>query len=214
MSDESLMKSLTDAEAIITNSHIVYTSGRHGSDYFNKDALYVNPKLMNALTYRMAKPFQGKSIDVVAGPTIGGVILSQWVAWHLSPRTKSFTAAVFAEEEVADNEKIRIFKRGYDAYIPNKNVLIVEDVLNTGGSIKKVVEAVTALGGNIVGATVICNRGGVTAQEIGVERLFELVSVSMESWPEESCPLCEKNIPIETSVGKGAAFLTRKGITN
>ncbi|MEI6499047.1 MAG: phosphoribosyltransferase family protein [bacterium] len=105
-----------------------------------------------------------------------------------------------------------VFKRGYgDLVAGGKKVLVVEDVLTTGSSVKKVVEAVRAIGGEVVGVAALCNRGAVTAKDIGdVPELFSLMNISMESWDASECPLCAAGVPINTTVGKGQAFLDRQ----
>jgi orotate phosphoribosyltransferase len=207
MNETEILKILSEVSALIKDSHIVYTSGRHGSAYVNKDALYPHTDQTSKLCKEMAERFADSNIDVVAGPTVGGVILSQWVAHFLSELSGRNVRAVFAEE---DENKNRFFKRGYDKLIPKKNVLVVEDIVTTGGSVKKVVDAVKKLGGNIVGCTLLCNRGGISKEDLGVPRLEALVNINLESWKENECPLCEKNIPINTGVGKGREYLAQK----
>lgn len=200
MNDSQILDIMKKVGAIIKDSHIVYTSGRHGSAYVNKDAVYPYTNEISKLCKEMAFHFKDKNIEVVAGPTIGGVILSQWVAYHLSVMTGNQVLAVFAEE---DEHKQRFFKRGYDKIIPDKNVLIVEDIITTGGSVKKVVAAINNLKGKIVGCSAICNRGGIKASDLDLPVLDSLINLILESWEENSCPLCAKNIPINTNVGKG-----------
>ena len=116
---------------------------------------------------------------------------------------------VYAEK--SENGDAFVIKRGYDKLIAGKNVLVVEDVLTTGGSAKKVVEATRAIGGNVVGLGVLCNRGGITLQDApDVPKLNALVNVKLDAWDETSCPLCEQNVPINVDVGKGREFLARK----
>jgi orotate phosphoribosyltransferase len=87
----------------------------------------------------------------------------------------------------------------------------VEDVLTTGGSARRVVEATRAIGGKVVGLGVLCNRGGVTPQDVAnVPELFALVNVKMNAWDEAECPLCAQGVPINTDVGKGREYLARK----
>jgi orotate phosphoribosyltransferase len=210
--DPDVMKVLRDAGAIITDSHIVYTSGRHGNAYVNKDALYVHPVSTALLCKKMAAPYEAEKVDVVAGPTVGGVILSQWVAYYLNQsRSSGETLSIYAEEEIKGEEKNRIFKRGYDKQIPGKNVLVVEDVVTTGGSARKVIEAIRALGGNVIGLSVLCNRGGIKAADVGGVPIQALTNVTLDSYEASDCPLCQKNVPINTSVGKGKEFLTKQG---
>lgn len=208
MNENEMLKMFEGVSAIIKGSHIVYASGRHGSAYVNKDAVYPHTEVISKLCEEMARRFKDKNIEIVAGPTVGGVILSQWVAHHLSKMTGKNIPAVFAEE---DENKNRFFKRGYDKFIPNKNILIVEDILTTGGSVKKVVDAVRALKGNIIGCAALCNRGAVTKDDLGgIPVLDALVNITLDSWEESECPLCQKNVPINTSVGKGRDYLAKK----
>lgn len=209
--DPEIEKLFSDTQAIITNTHVVYTSGRHGSSYVNKDAVYVHTEAISKLCLHMANQYMADEIEIVAGPTIGGVVLSQWVAGHLnSRRAAGETLALFAEEEDGPDGKVRVFKRGYDRLIGGKSVVVVEDVLTTGGSARKVIEAVRALGGQVLGLSVLCNRGAVTAEQVGGVPIHALTSVSMDSYAEEECPLCKRGVPVNTQIGKGKAFLDRK----
>lgn len=211
MNNASIMKIFHDAGAIITDSHLVYTSGRHGKAYVNKDALYLHPQSTAALCKEMAAQYDANSIDVVVGPTIGGVILSQWVAYHLNTmRSEGEVLSVYAEEIVEDGEKKRIFKRGYDLTLPNKNILVVEDILTTGGSARKVIEAIRSSGGKVIGLSVLCNRGGITEADMSGVPIHSLASVTLDSWDESECPLCEQNIPVNVSIGKGRDFLEKR----
>lgn len=211
MIEEVILRELAAVNAIVTNTHVVYTSGRHGSAYVNKDAIYLHPRVISALCYTMGKMYDTPDrIDTVAGPTIGGVILSQWMASHLTHRRmKGETVAVFAEEDGDGDQKRRVFKRGYDHYVTDRNVVVVEDILTTGGSARKVIEAVRELGGRVIGLSVLCNRGGITAKDVGDVPVYALTSIPLESWAEDECPLCQAHIPINTTVGKGTAFLAR-----
>ncbi|MBY0551540.1 MAG: hypothetical protein K2W95_29935 [Candidatus Obscuribacterales bacterium] len=211
MDKSSVMAILTRTGAIITDSHIVYTSGRHGKAYVNKDALYVHCNATSDLCKLMAAEYKADDVDVVAGPTIGGVVLSQWVAHHLNAsRGGGETLAVYAEEEERDGEKVRIFKRGYDQLLPGKNVIVVEDVVTTGGSARKVIEAVRKAGGNVLGLNILCNRGGIRSEDVCGVPIHALTEVSLDSWSEDECPLCQSGVPINTAVGKGRAFLEKR----
>ena len=84
-------------------------------------------------------------------------------------------------------------------------------MLTTGGSAKKVFEAVRALGGNVVGLAAICNRGGVTEDDIGpLPELYSLTNVDLDSWDADECPLCASGLPVNTTLGKGKEFLANK----
>lgn len=206
MSDTNLLAVLHQLGAIVTNDHIVYTSGRHGSSYVNKDALYPHTAAASMVGAALARHFADAGVETVAGPTVGGVIMAQWTAHHLSQLSGREVLAVYAEEEQAETGKRRVFRRGYDALIAGKRVLVVEDVLTTGGSARLVVEAVTAAGGIVVGVGALCNRGGITALDLGAPRLVALTELPLESYPAEECPLCAAGVPINTRLGKGAGY--------
>jgi len=213
VNNEAIMQILTKVGAIITNSHIVYTSERHGNAYINKDALYTHTKETSQLCKIMAEQYDANKIDVVIGPIIGGVVLSQWVAHHLnSNRSEGETLALYAEKEGEGEDKKLVIKRGYDAYIPGKNIVVVEDVITTGGSAGKVIEIVKALGGNVIALSALCNRGGIKPSDIGNVPIHALTTITMDSWTEQECPLCKEKIAINTSVGKGKIFLQKRGV--
>jgi orotate phosphoribosyltransferase len=195
--------------AVIKDSHIVYTSGQHGTAYVNKDAVYPHTKITSDLCEAMAWNFLNDDVEVVIAPAIGGVILSQGVAYHLTDLLGREVLGVYAEKS-EDGESF-VIKRGYDKLIKDKNVLVVEDVLTTGGSAKKVVEAVRALGGKVIGLSVLCNRGGITPADVAdVPKLEALVSVTLDKWEEKDCPMCQAGVPVNTEVGKGREYLAGK----
>jgi orotate phosphoribosyltransferase len=189
------------AGALIRNSHIVYTSGRHGSAYVNKDGLYPHTDLTSQLCREIAERLKDCQAEIVVAPALGGIILSQWVAHHLSEITGRKRYAVYAEKG-ADGESF-VIRRGYDQLIRGKHVIILEDILTTGISVKRVVETVRACGGTVEAVAALCNRGGVKPADIGgVPRLEALFEITLESWEERDCPLCRQGVPFNTSVGK------------
>lgn len=207
MNEQEVLRILGKVGAVITNSHIVYTSGRHGTAYVNKDAVYPHTKETSELCRAIAEQFVDDGVEVVIAPAIGGCILSNRVAEHLTDITGREVLGVYADK---DGDAF-VIKRGYDKLIAGKNVLVVEDVLTTGGSAKKVVEATRAIGGNVVGLGVLCNRGGITPQDVAdPPKLFALVNVKLDAWNEADCPLCAQGVPINTDVGKGREYLARK----
>jgi orotate phosphoribosyltransferase len=198
-----ILDTLNRVGALITNTHVVYTSGRHGSSYVNKDALYPYTAATSAVCATIAEHFAAAAVEVVAGPTVGGVIMAQWTAHHLSQRTGREVLAIYAEEELHEGEKRRVFRRGYDSLLVGKRMLIVEDILTTGGSARLVVEAARRQGGAIVGVAALCNRGSVTAEQLQAPELLSLTSIPLESFDPAECPLCQAGVPINTRVGKG-----------
>ena len=132
----------------------------------------------------------------------------KWIGFHLSQATGREVLAVYAEKTATGDGFI--IKRGYDRLVAGKQVLLVEDVLTTGGSIKQVAHAVREIGGNIVGLSALCNRGGITPESLDVPKLEALVTVNLESWEEKDCPLCAQGIAVNTEVGKGREFLLKR----
>ncbi|HKV59458.1 MAG TPA: phosphoribosyltransferase family protein [Ktedonobacteraceae bacterium] len=208
MNDPTIMQMFIDVGAIVTDSHFVYTSGRHSSVYINKDALYLHTGTISALCKMMVEQYDPAQIDVVVGPVLGGIVLSQWVAHHLNQRrTGGETLAIYAEKASDGRDKQFFFGRGYGRYIEGKNVLVVEDVLTTGGSARQVIEVVRNLGGNVVGLSALCNRGNVRSSDVGDVTVSALVSIDLDTYAPEDCPLCKANLPVNTELGKGKAFL-------
>jgi orotate phosphoribosyltransferase len=161
----------------------------------------------------MADDYDADQVDVVIGPTMGGAVLAQWMAYHLNAkRTAGETLPAFAEKLGEGEQKRFVIRRGYDSFMRGKSVIVVDDLLTTGASARKVVECVRAHQGKIMAMSVICNRGDVKPADIGNVKINALADVSLEAWPEEECPLCKNNVPINTSLGKGKAFLEKQGV--
>jgi orotate phosphoribosyltransferase len=195
---------LAEVGGILTGRHVVYTSGRHGRAYVNKDAVYPHTERVAELCGLLAESVRELEAEVVCGPALGGIILSQWTAHHLH------ALAVFAEKLPASGLGLR---RGYDRLVAGRRVLVVEDVLNTGGSVREAVAAVRAAGGEVVAVAALCNRGGLTAADLDVPVLRALMALSLESWDAASCPLCRDGVPVDTDVGKGREFLATPAAT-
>ena len=99
MNDPKIMQMFTDVGAVISDGHFVYSSGRHSSVYINKDALYLHTKTTSWLCQLMARQYDTNQVDVVVGPVLGGIVLSQWVAHQLNAtRSSGETLAVYAEK--------------------------------------------------------------------------------------------------------------------
>ncbi len=155
MRDQKILPILKATGALITNDHFVLTSGKHSSTYINKDAIYPHTKASSEIGALFAKAFQHLEIDAVAAPALGGIILSQWTAYHLSKLKRKEIYGVYTEKTL---EKNQIFTRGYESFVKGKNVLVVEDLTTTGASVKKVVDSVRSHGGNVIAVGVMLNR--------------------------------------------------------
>lgn len=199
---------LRKSGGVITDSHFVYTSGKHGSIYINKDALYPHTAFASKIGELFAEKHKDLGVDVVAAPALGGIILSQWTAYHLSKLKGKEVLGIYTEK---DAEKNQVFTRGYDKLVKDKNVLVVEDLTTTGGSVLKVVNSVKQVGGNVIAVSVMVNRNPehVNFEMVGVP-FSSLAVLKADAVDEADCNLCQRNIPINTSVGHGKKYLEAK----
>ena len=182
------------------SGHFVYTSGRHGDTYINKDRLFLFPKETSSLCRMLAEQHADSGVEVVTGPAVAAAVIAHLTAFHL---TELLGCNVFATYADKDGDGF-ILKRGYDAIVKGRKVLVVEDLVTTGGSIRKVIEAVRKAGGEVVAAAVLCNRGDVDKGAIGNPPRFTSVArVALQSWAPADCPLCTKDVPVDLELGHG-----------
>ena len=185
--------------------HFGLVSGLHSEGYVNKDAIFPHTEDISNLGLEIAKKFVDDEIDVVVGPEKGGIILSQWVAHHLTKLRGREVLSVYAEKKaILDIRTEFKFTRNYDKFVEGKRVLIVEDILTTGRSVRVVVDLVRSTGGIVVGLGALCNRGKVIANDVGdVPKFITLIDVELETYLPTECPLCKQGIPMNKDVGKG-----------
>ena len=191
----------------LLDGHFLLKSGRHGERYVNKSLPEAYPEEIVEICNMMARDYADQDVEVVVGPATGGIILATHVAAALTRMTGRGVLGVYAEEEVSEGgRKHVVLKRGYEELVREKRVLAVDDIVTTGGSLANTVGAVTDAGGEVVGASVIWNRGGVEAQDTGASVLKSLVNLEIPSYQPgpETCPACEKGIPIHENVGHGS----------
>lgn len=214
MKEDKIIKILKKVGAVIVDDHFVYTSGKHGSVYIRKDKLYPYTRLTSKVCQMMAEQVKDLDIDVVVGPALCGIVLSQWTAFHLSKLTKKEVFSVFTEKSYEDKQifdRPQMLKRGYDALVKGKRVLVVEDLTTTGMSVKKVVDRVKEAGGKVVSVFILVNRNpkDINSKFMGAS-LKSLSIFKADAYDEDKCPLCKKNIPINTEVGHGKEYIARK----
>lgn len=167
----------------LLNGHFLLTSGLHSPVYWEKFRVLQFPGYTEQLCQMIADHFRKQDIQVVAGPTTGGIILAFEVARLLGVR------GIFAEKEGAE----RSFRRGFDIS-PGERVLIVDDILTTGSSIREVMAAVTRLKGKIIGIGVLVDRSE-EKPDFGVP-VFSCHRAITPAYPPENCPLCAAGIPL------------------
>jgi orotate phosphoribosyltransferase len=177
---ESLLR---EAGAVL-EGHFQLASGLHSGLYIEKFRLLERPPQTDALCRMIADWARGLSPALVAGPTTGGIIVSYEVARHLGLRS------IFAERDEGGG---RGLQRGFRV-APGERVLVVDDVLTTGGSIRDVLDAVRALGGEPVGVGVLIDRSGGQV-DFGVP-LFGCLALNLPAYAPGDCPLCEQGLPL------------------
>ncbi len=181
---------MNNAEAIFQKSgavlkgHFLLTSGLHSPVYWEKFRVLQSPAYTEQLCRMIASHFRQQGIQVVAGPTTGGIILAFEVARQLGTR------GIFAEK-VGTNE--RAFRRGF-GIDPAERVLIVDDILTTGNSVREVMEALTKQGGKIIGIGVLVDRSEERI-DFGVP-LFSCHRATTITYTPQDCPLCASQIPL------------------
>lgn len=191
--------------------HFLLKSGRHGNAYVEKFAVLSDPAATSELCAFWAgwsRTVDGAStVDLVAGPTTGGVILAFETGRQLGVR------AIFAEEvRAADGATHREFRRGFRIE-PGERVLLVDDILTTGGSLLAMLPAVEAMGGEIVECVVLVDRSGgratltspTTGRTYPVRSLWQLDLPTYEAGAA-TCPRCADGTPVYApgSTGTGA----------
>lgn len=173
-----------EARGALLRGHFQLSSGRHADTYVEKFRLLQWPDLTSALCSQIAERFRGTA-NLVAGPTTGGVILAFETARQLGLR------AIIAER--GDTGVGREFKRGFEIDAGDR-VLVVDDVLTTGGSIRDVIDAVRAAGADVAGVGVLVDRSGGTT-DFGVP-FFACIALSIASWAPDECRLCREGAPL------------------
>src|SRR5438128_11735135 len=146
--------------------HFILASGRHASLYLEKFQVLQHPSETERLCSAIAMRAGALGVETVAGPTTGGIILAHEVARQLGAR------AIYAERR--EGASGREFRRGF-ALAPGERVLVVDDIMTTGGSLQETIDAVRAAGGTVAGAAVLVDRsGGAARLDVPVQALWRL----------------------------------------
>jgi orotate phosphoribosyltransferase len=174
---------LRDSGAML-DGHFQLASGRHSAVYVEKFRLLEQPAQTEALCWMIAEWARSLDPRLVAGPTTGGIIISYEVARLLGVR------GIFAETANGRRE----FARGF-TIAPGERVLVVDDVLTTGGSVRDVLDAVRAMGGEVAGVAVLIDRTGGKAEFDAP--FFACLTLDLKSYEPADCPLCADNLPLK-----------------
>lgn len=191
--NEDFILDLFRKSQALLNGHFKLSSGYHSNVYLQCAKVMQYPEATSLLSSIIAEKFKNEKIDVVIGPALGGIILSYEVAKKLNCR------GIFAERTRKDNKKIMALRRGFEIN-KNEKVLITEDVITTGGSIQEILELVKKSQAETVGIACIIDR---TNNKIQLHpSQFFILKINAEKHKPEDCPLCKKNIPLDSPGSK------------
>lgn len=177
LTHEEAVKIFTQAGALL-NGHFILTSGRHSNQYMQCALVLQYPDYTEKLALHLAEKFRDENVDLVIGPAMGGIIVAYEVARQLG------VPGIFTERK----DGVMQLRRGFEIK-PGQKVLVVEDVVTTGGSVREVIEVVEKMGGVVAGVGVLVDRSGGSI-DFGV-RKEAVLTMHIESWESDNCPLCQ-----------------------
>jgi len=191
MDQEEIMKKFEKTGAIL-KGHFKLTSGVHSDSYIQCAQVMQYPEFIHNLCSELGKKFKGEDIDVIVGPAMGAIIMSHVMAMVLGP----WVRAIFTEREDGKMTLRRSFeiKKG-------EKVLVVEDVTTTGSSAREVIDIVKSRQAEVVGVGALIDRSGGKV-DFGI-RYEKLLTIKMNTYEPDNCPLCKKGIPITKPGSRG-----------
>lgn len=178
MTPDEVLESLRNVGAVL-DGHFVLSSGRHSNVYVEKFRALERPELARALGEELARRFKDRPVDVVIAPAVGAIVLGFVTALDLSARF------IFSERQ----EGRMTLRRGFHIR-KGESVVVVEDVITTGGSLREVLTLVEP--GVLAGIGCLVDRAGDLELEFPIE---SLARIEADSWAPEECPLCAQGIP-------------------
>ena len=168
---------------VIQTGHFELTSGRHTDTYLQCAQILQYPEHTDRLAVEIVNLWEKEEIDLVVGPAIGGIIISYAVAAQMGVRN------IFSERKNGEMK----FRRNLEVK-ENEKLLIVEDVITTGGSVREVIDLLEESKADIVGISSLVDRSN---GQVEFGYIFKpLVQLKVDSYKEEECQLCKKGIPI------------------
>ena len=182
MTNTEIIEMLKEAEVLL-EGHFLLTSGRHSDKYMQCAKIFQNAKYSVPLCAELVEKYKNDNIEVVIGPAIGAIQMSYEVGKQLGVKN------IFAEREDGKMTLRRSFE-----ITEGQRVLVVEDVVTTGGSVREVIDIVREHGGEVVGVGVVVDRTGGKI-DFGVP-LESVISLDVVSYEPDECPLCKENKPL------------------
>ncbi|AZR73004.1 orotate phosphoribosyltransferase [Anoxybacter fermentans] len=193
MKREELLRILEETGALL-KGHFQLSSGRHSEAYVQCAQILQYPWYLDKFCTALANLFNDREIDLIIAPAMGGVLISNGVGRALKKR------AIFTERE---NGQMRLRRNFYIQ--PGEKVLIVEDVVTTGKSVREVMEVVRNLSGKIVGIGSFIDRSGGKADFDGV-KFKALLTLDLKTYMPEECPFCKAGVAVTKP---GSRFINR-----
>ena len=181
--DRAEMERIFKQTRLMLEGHFLLTSGRHSNRYMQCAKLFQYPEYSEMICKDLADRFAGQKIDMVVGPAVGGIIMSYEMARQFK------VPNIFAERE----NGAMTLRRGFS--IPEgAKVLVVEDVVTTGGSVREVMDIVAEAKAEVVGVCVVVDRsGGKIDFGVPFEAAYE---TEIQSYEPSQCPLCEQGLEL------------------
>lgn len=184
MSNLSTLEIFKSTGALL-EGHFRLTSGRHSNAYFQCAKVLQYPEHLSTVCSLIAGHFRDSEVETVISPAIGGIVVGTEVGRQLGVKT------IFAERKDG-NMAIR---RGFSLE-KGERVVVVEDVITTGGSVAEVIELIRSAGAVLVGVGSVVDRSNGTVRLS--ENQFSVLRMEVVSYLPEECPLCKAGMPIET----------------
>ena len=181
--DRAEMERIFKQTGLMLEGHFLLTSGRHSNRYMQCAKLFQYPEYSEMICKDLADRFAGQKIDMVVGPAVGGIIMSYEMARQFK------VPNIFAERE----NGAMTLRRGF-SITEGAKVLVVEDVVTTGGSVREVMDIVAEAKAEVVGVCVVVDRsGGKIDFGVPFEAAYE---TEIQSYEPSQCPLCEQGLEL------------------
>ena len=183
MNNQDQLIEIFQKTGALLEGHFILTSGRHSPTYFQCAKVLQYPEYLQKFSNQIVNYFQDIYVDIVITPAVGGIVLGTEIGRQLNKQT------IFAERE----QGIMTLRRGFEIN-PETNVLVIEDVITTGGSVSEVIELVNNSGANVVGVGVLVDRSGGKVKLH--EKQFCVTELEAVSYGDDQIPEDLANIPL------------------